>query len=151
MATPKPNQEKIDAIIRQNKIDRSIKHTTRTSFKPGQKVPNAGRKKGSKTDVQKKILKHYKKHFELLVATMIVSIQDDDILKLDTLSKLKHLPTLAKFFMPEQKAVETTEKKITKIEVSFSEEFGNPNHDVIDITARQAKQIEDENEDAVNE
>lgn len=130
MATPKPNQEKIDALIRQNKIERTIKYRSKTSFKPGQKVANAGRKKGSKTDMQKQVLKHWKKHFELLVATMVVSMQEEDIANLSMENKMKYLPTILKYWMPEMKAVETKETTVSKIEVSFSENFGDKPIDI---------------------
>ena len=143
MATPKPNQEKIDAIIRQNKIERSLKHTTRTSFKAGQKVPGCGRKKGSKNDVRKITMKHYKKLLEEMMAAIAVSITPDDLIKLTVKERLQVMYNFNKFFMPELKAVETQEKQITKIEVSFNTEFEDKN--IIDITPLQQKEEEDMN------
>lgn len=131
-----------DEIKRQKEL-RSQKHTTKTSFKPGQKVPGCGRKKGSKNDPKRLIKRQWTKVFEEAMAALAVSVKYEEFDTLPVDKKMQLMINAAKFWMAEKSSVKTTETQIRKIEVSFSDDFGDGK--VIDITPVETKLL-DENE-----
>lgn len=136
-------QQAIAEELRKQKAERSLKHTTSTTFKKGQPaMPGCGRKKGSKNSPRRKVLKEMKNRLQEVLATLIVSIEDQDFNQLSLHEKLKVLPPLLKFYMAEQQNVKVTETQIKKIEVSFADAF--PNQETIDITPIEETKLLDE-------
>ncbi len=149
MATPKVNQEKIDAEIRKNKLLRSKRHTTKTTFKTGMaKVPGCGRKKGSRTDPARITIKQYRKALEETLVYLLLSIKQSDLDAQTVKEKFNIIKDLNKFIMPELKAIETKETQITKIEVSFSDDFGEAK--TIDISHQEIDNDKNSEEEDMN-
>ena len=135
-------ERKIEEAIKKNKEERRIKYSNRSTFTKGHKVlPNAGRKKGSKTDVQKVARKHWKKEFEYIWASLLTSLKDVDFTTLTASEKLKYFTAMARFNMAEMQSIDVNQTQVKKIEVSFSDEFDNK---VIDITPVEVKNIDNE-------
>lgn len=110
------------------------------------RLHKAGRpgKKPRRNDAYKKVvIKKWKKKFEEVIADLIMSIENEDFSQLSLKDKLQLIPGLAKYFIPEMKAVDVKENVIKKIEVSFSEDY-TAQATPIDIKHEEIKLIEDE-------